>query len=259
MTKVAKKYAVVILAGYAQSPTPLALETGELCKALLPIKGRPMLSYVVDALHESGCMRRLVLVGLGEEDGAGLRLNCPLVYLPNQHSMIENVLAAIDVLDGKERVLLCSTDLPLLTAEAIRDFLSRAEAGEADLCYPIVCQEVMEARFPDSGRSFRNLVDGAFAGGDLFLVAPEVIRNNADFARALSDNRKEAWGLAKAMGPGVILRFLVRRLHIRDLEKRAAKILHCSCKAIISPYAELAMDVDKPQHLAVVLEAMGED
>jgi hypothetical protein len=156
-------------------------------------------------------------------------------------------------------VLFCSTDVPLLTPEAICDFLARCEAIPADLYYPIVSREVMEARFPGSGRSFRHLVDGSFAGGDVYLVRPSLVRANAAFARTLTANRKSAWGLAKALGPEIIARFLLRRLRIAVLEARVNRILGCTCKAVISPHAELAMDVDKPKHLRVVSRAMSEE
>lgn len=253
-----KAYEVIILAGHSREPTLLSVETGEPRKALLRIKGHSMLSYVVNALRDSGCMRHLVLVGTSSGDVPDLRPGCPVAHLPDRHDIVDNVLAAIDALDTPDRVLMCSTDIPLLTPEAVRDFVTRCEASGADFCYGIVSREVMEARFPGSGRSFRPLVDGAFAGGDLSMIDPDVVLRNVDFARILTARRKSTWRLVKALGFGIILRHLTHCLHIRDAEKRAGKILGCSCQGIISPYAELAMDVDKPHQLQLVREAMEE-
>jgi len=251
-----KRYDVAILAGQATEPDTLALETGEPCKALLQIKGRPMVSYVINALRESGRIGRLVLVGLSGEQLGMVTSELPLLFLPSHQEIVDNMLSAIEALSDVDWVLFCSSDIPLLTAEAVRDFLARCEATQADLYYPIVRREVMEGRFPGSGRSFRQLVEGAFAGGDIYLVRPGVLRANADFARILTARRKSGWRLAKVLGPRIIFGFLTHRLRIAELEARVGKILHCTCKAIISPYAELAMDVDKPGHLQVVLRAM---
>ena len=90
----------------------------------------------------------------------------------------------------------------------------------------------------------------------MFLVRPAVIKVNMAFIKTLTDERKSAWGLVRAMGPGILLRFLARRLRIEHLERRASRLLSCSCEGIVSPCAELAMDVDKPQHLRTVLTAM---
>ncbi len=172
--------------------------------------------------------------------------------------MIANALSALDALDTEDHVLFASSDIPLLTAEAVRDFVARGEATGADLCYPAVRREVMEASFPGSGRSFRHLVEGDLAGGDLFFALPAVLRRNAALVQSLSANRKAALGLARLLGPGILLRFVFRRLRIVDLERCVSMIFDCSCRAIISPYAELAMDVDHPKHLDVVLRAMDE-
>ena len=251
-----QKRDVIILAGSSKAPDALTLTMDDPRKALLQINGRPMLSYVTDALREADCMRRLTLVGLSADDIPDLNAGCPIIYIPDKGSIVDNMLSAIDALSGPEQTIVCGCDLPLLTKEAVRDFLTRAEASGADFCYPIVRQQTMEQRFPGSGRSFRKLSDGAFAGGDIFLAAPDLVRRNSNLARTLAANRKEVWGLIKAMGPGIILRFLFHRLRIIDAERQANKIMHGSCKAIISPYAELAMDVDKPHHLQVVLAAM---
>jgi len=251
-----RQYDVIILAGYATEPDALSLETGEPCKALLPLKGRPMVSYVLSALRASGRMRRLVLVGLSSEQLGETFTDIPVVHLPNRHDTVDNMLAGIEALGDADWVLFCSADIPLLTPEAIRDFLARCEATSADLYYPIVSREDMERRFPGSGRSFRQLVDGWFAGGDIYLVRPQLVQAHAAFARTLTARRKSAWGLARALGLEIILRFLIHRLRIADLERRANKILQCTCKAIISPYPELAMDVDKPKHLKIVLQAL---
>jgi molybdopterin-guanine dinucleotide biosynthesis protein A len=248
-----QKRDVVILAGSSKAPDALTLTMDDPRKALLEINGRPMLSYVIDALRETDCMRHLILVGLSANDIHSLNAGCPIVYLPNQGSIVDNMLSAVDALSGPEQTIVCGCDIPLLTKEAVRDFL---EASGADFCYPVVLQETMEERFPGSGRSFRKLADGAFAGGDICLISPDVVRRSSELARTLAANRKEVWGLVKALGPGIILRFLFHHLRIKDAERRINKILRCSCKAIISPYAELAMDVDKPHHLQVVVEAM---
>jgi len=256
MSQPNKRYDVAILAGQATEPDALTLETGEPCKALLQIKGRPMVSYVINALRESGRIGRLVLVGLSGEQLDMATSELPLISLPSRQEIVDNMLSAIEALGDVEWVLFCSSDIPLLTPEAVRDLLARCEAAPADLYYPIVSREAMESRFPGSGRSFRQLVDGSFAGGDIYLVRPGVLRANADFARILTARRKSGWRLAKALGLRVILGFLTHRLRIAELEAHVGKILHCTCKAIISPYAELAMDVDKPGHLQVVLRAM---
>jgi molybdopterin-guanine dinucleotide biosynthesis protein A len=251
-----QSYDVIILAGSSEHDAALIASASVPSKALLPIAGQPMIRRVAQALQESGRMRRLVVVGLEESQLPPLGLSVPLTCLPNHGSIIANLLAGIESLPPAPRVLFCSVDIPLLTAAAVRDLVSRDEECGADFCYAVVRREVMEARFPGSGRSFTKLVDGAFTGGDIHMINPDVVRRNAAFGQALVTQRKSPLGLARVIGLGILLRFLTRRLRLRDLEARVGVVLGCSCRAIPSPFAEVGMDVDKPHHLQVVLRAL---
>lgn len=251
-----RRYDAIILAGHSGQPNALTQGTGEPRKALLPIRGRPMVSYVLSALLATGCLRRLVLVGLSRDEIPQLEASVEITFLPNGPNVVDNALRAIAALGTDEQILFCGTDLPLLSAEAVLDFIRRAEESGADICYPIVSRDVMEARFPGSGRSYRPMAEGPFAGGDVSLMSPEVIRRNAPFFLQMTASRKNAPRLAAMLGLGFILRYLTHRLRISDVERRVGEILGCTCRAIISPYAEIAMDVDKPQHLEVARRAL---
>lgn len=250
------QYDAIILAGRSAEPDAPSAEPRFAHKALLEIGGKPMLRYVAEALRASGRVKRLILVGLEEGEWPGAPLGLPVVYAPDRGSIVDNCLAALEVHEGDDPVVFCSTDVPLLSPEAINDFLNQCEACDADLCYPIVRREVMEARFPGSGRTFTRLMEGAFCGGDIFRVRPRLVQGNVEFARSLTARRKSPWRLAKIIGLGVALRFATHRLRLLDAERRVSRILGGSCKAIPSAYAELGMDVDKPRHLEVVERAM---
>jgi hypothetical protein len=214
-----------------------------------------MVAYVLDALIASRRVGRIALVGLAPHQFPA-PAEAEMLYLPNRGGIIENLLCGLDALGAEEPVVYCGCDLPMLTPEAVRDLIARYETAPCELGYAVVERQVMEARFPRSGRSFRPLVEGAFCGGDLSMVSPHLVRRNAEFARALASNRKSIWGLARLMGPGILLRLLVKRLRIRDLEARASRLFGGPVRAIISPHPELAMDVDKPHHLQAILRAL---
>lgn len=252
-------YEVVLLAGGSAADAALILDVGVANKALLPIGGRPMFHYVVDAWRQTGCMRRLIIAGLDAATAPEPEAGCEVVYLPDQGSAVANVLGALEATQSGGLVAFSSADIPLLTPRAITHFLEACEASGASLCYPIVERSVMETQFPGSGRTFRHTLDGDYCGGDVFGLAPQLAQANLPFLQALSAGRKSAWALARALGPSVVLRLLTRRLCLSALERRFSTILGAPCKAIISPYAEIAMDVDKPHHLQVVSQALAAD
>ena len=56
-----KKYNVIILAGGEKGP--LSEATGYACKAMIPIHGKPMLDWVVDAFQQSRYVDNIIVVG----------------------------------------------------------------------------------------------------------------------------------------------------------------------------------------------------
>lgn len=247
------RYAAVILAGRTPSERDELLEhTRARRKALIRIRGKEMVRYVAEALVGSGRVDRLVIVGLQAGHVADLGVDVPVSFVPNQGNLLANVAAAIKELGPVKRAIFSSADIPLLNPEAVKDFVERCEAADVDLGYAVVERSVMEDRFPGSGRSFRPLKDGHFAGGDLSLVNPEVIARNMDYIESFSSTRKSGLQTARAVGLGLAVRFLLRSLTLEYAEKRVEELLQCTCKAIITPFPEVGMDVDRVQQYHLV-------
>ena len=55
--------------------------------------------------------------------------------------------------------------------------------------------------------------------------------------------------MARLFGLGLALQYLLNRLSIPAVEKRFAEVMGISGKALISDYAEVGVDVDKPSDL----------
>lgn len=244
-------YDAVLMAGYPAEPDPLCRTEGVNNKAAIVVAGQPMAAHVLRALEHSGCVRTITVVGLEASHLDGVATTLRIRHIPNHQGIVDNILAATEGLDDATPVLVASSDIPLLTPEAVADFCQRARQFGGELCYSIVERSVMEDRYPGSGRSFRRTREGFFAGGDLFMATPRLFRTHDQLVRELSGQRKSAWGLMRILGLGIMLRYATRHLAIHHLEARASKLLGCACKAVISPYPELAMDVDKPHQLAI--------
>ena len=116
----------------------------------------------------------------------------------------------------------------------------------------MVTQEVMEQRFPDSGRTFVKLGQLNVAGGDLVVARPDLAESNREILQLITSGRKHAWKLARIVGPTTLLKYLLHRLTVSDIENRAKSVLGQPVKIIVSPNAEIAMDIDKPGHLSLI-------
>jgi len=247
--------AAVVLAGHSpKEADPLAPYTLGRPKGLIPLAGRPMLAYVVEALAGSRYIQRIYVVGLPPEHR--LPLPVSVTHIPPQGDLIANAEAGIrqaftqhPYLTG---VLVSSADIPLLTTAMVDRFVEECLKTDHDLYYGVVERRVMEHRFPASRRTYVRLADGEFAGGDLFLVRPGVATMNKELWRRLSSARKSPFRQARMIG-GVwhILKLLLGRMSLEEGEQRASQALGIRGRAVVCPYPEVGMDVDKPFQLEI--------
>jgi hypothetical protein len=116
----------------------------------------------------------------------------------------------------------------------------------------MISREVMEERFPHSKRTFVKLKGQEVAGGDMNIARFDILQNNRDLLQALTNARKHAWRLASLVGWRMILKLLLRQLTPTDIENETERILGRRVKIFLSPYAELGMDADKPEQVALL-------
>jgi len=247
--------AAVILAGHSpRESDPLTPYTLGRPKGLIPLGGRPMLAYVVEALSGSRYIGSIYIVGLPPEHR--LPLSTPVIHVPPQGDMVANAEAGIREaythnpnLDG---VLVSSADIPLLTTPMVDHFVEECLKTDHDLYYGIVERSAMERRFPASRRTYVRLAEGEFAGGDLFLVRAGAATMNTELWRRLASARKSPLRQARMLG-GIrpLIKFLLGRMSLAEGEQRASRALGIRGRAVVCPYPEVGMDVDKPFQLEI--------
>ncbi len=241
--------AAVVLAGYSPSEKDLLAEyTRGGPKALIPIAGRPMLAYVVDALQGSRYVKHIVIVGL--PPAALPELNGTVDYVPDAGGALANAEAGLQyVLDhwaGLDGVLVATADVPTCTPEMIDDFIKDCSRTDHDLYYVIVERSVMEKRFPGSHRSYVHMREGDFNGGNLFFARPGLTVSSHELLQNLSDARKSALRQARMIGLWTLFKLLIRRLSLPEAERAVSRMVKMRGRVVVSPYAEVGMDVDKP-------------
>ncbi|HHY92856.1 MAG TPA: NTP transferase domain-containing protein, partial [Firmicutes bacterium] len=177
--------------------------------------------------------------------------------IPCADTVMANLRRGLDWLKPQDFVLVATSDIPLLTAAAVEDFLQRTRSTTADFYYSIVEKSAGEARYPGVKRTYVRLKDGTFTGGNLLLVHPRILERGWGFAEAMVRLRKEPLKMCSVLGWGLVLRLVLGRLSIADVERRFAQIIGATGKAVISPYPEVGIDVDKPSDYELVQRAMG--
>jgi GTP:adenosylcobinamide-phosphate guanylyltransferase len=248
--------AVVIAGGIPRPDELLYPYTQGKPKAMLDIMGKPMVQWVLDALGGARHVGNVVLIGLPEDSG----LTCikPLTFIPNKMSMIENVSAGIkkvmEINPSATKVLLATADIPAITSEMVDWEIETTIDKNVDLCYNIVKREVIERRYPNSRRTFTKLKGMEACGADLHVLGTSVVSMNPEIWEKLTASRKNPLKQAAILGFDTLLLMLLRVITLENAIKKITARLHMTGTAIISPYAEMAMDVDKPHQLEMMRE-----
>lgn len=245
------QYDAVILAGGENSSDLKKIAPYD-NEALIIIGNYPMIYYVYRALRATPCIDKIVVSGPADALRTILPKEEKLFFVDGGDNAIESFAHAVDLLSDigiSPKVLAVPTDVPFITPEAIRDFLACCERSDADFYYPITRKEVNEKKYPGVVRTYVRLKDGVFTGGNLFLLRSAVIPVCLDIGHKLVQRRKNPLAMAKLFGFGLVWKYLTGSLSINIAEKRFFKVVGIRGKGIISPYAEVGVDVDKPEDL----------
>lgn len=226
--------------GAVEGPNKAALEIGSL----------RMVEYVVDALRRSPGIAGIVLVG-PDSLRESFKGDEEILFAEPGSSPLGSFAAGVAVLDGlpegggTEWILACTGDIPFLTPEAVADFLERCRKRDADLYYPIIPRDAAEKKFPGVRRTYVRLRDGVFTGGNLFLARRGIIDPCLPRAEEFIRLRKKPLALAGLVGFGILLKYLCGTLRVEDAERRVSAMFGIRGAAVVTPYSEIGVDVDK--------------
>ncbi|NLJ80738.1 MAG: NTP transferase domain-containing protein [Firmicutes bacterium] len=246
------KVDAVVLAG-APNEGKLKEASPEKWEAIIPIHGKPMINYVIEALQNSKGVETIVVVGpeaIKKHLPAGARL------VQSGESLTENVFLGLEVLEQKNKVLLVSSDIPFIHSEAIDDFLERCSELRRDVYYPLISKEANEQVYPETIRTYFRLKEGTFTGGNLLLASAEAIKNSREIMSLVISQRKKPWKIIRMLGFVFAFKLVTNRLTLLEIEKRAAEILGYSGALMIVPYPEIGTDIDKPSDLELALKVI---
>jgi molybdopterin-guanine dinucleotide biosynthesis protein A len=242
----------VVLAG-GDATDALARAVGAPAKALVPLKGRPLGAYVLDAVLAARSVRRVVWVGALD---AAMRRRVDLV-VPGGPRLVDSLALGLgaalpDLADG-EPVLIVTADVPWLRGASIDRFLRDAGTTH-DLVYPVVDRGAYEATFPRLERTWVRLADGHVTGGNLLLGSADALRTLLPWVDLATRGRKAPWRLAARLGAGTLLSLVLGRATLASVERRVGRLLGLSVRALRSDDPVLGTDVDRIDQLPATLE-----
>jgi GTP:adenosylcobinamide-phosphate guanylyltransferase len=246
--------AIVIAGGVPGPDEPLYPFTQGAPKALLDVAGKPMAQWVLDALDGAQSIDRVVVIGL--EENSGLHSHKVVSFIESEGSILLNIRRGVqkvlEINPSAGHVTVASADIPGVRSEHIDWVVRTAMQTDEDVYYNVITRQVMEARYPGSKRSYTRLKDVEVCGGDLNVVRTMTVTGNDELWERIIASRKNVFKQAALLGYDTLLLLLLRQVTLEGAIKRVSRRVNLTGRALLCPYAEIGMDVDKPHQLELM-------
>jgi GTP:adenosylcobinamide-phosphate guanylyltransferase len=247
--------AIVTAGGVPLPEEPLYAATQGNPKALVDVAGKPMVQWVLDALTDSKSVDNVIIVGLTEK--SDLKCGKKMYFVPNQGKMVKNLQAGaekvLEINKKAEYVLIVSSDIPAINGEMVDWVVKTAMETKLDVYYNVIQREVMEKRFPGSKRTWTRLKDMEVCGGDMNVGRIKlIVSDDTNMWEKITNSRKSPVKQAALIGFDTAFLLLTGKLTLQKAETNIMTRLNITGKAIVCPYAEVGMDVDKPHQLEIM-------
>ncbi|HEX8225198.1 MAG TPA: NTP transferase domain-containing protein [Allosphingosinicella sp.] len=246
------EWTAIVLAGRRPGEDGFAAAHGVAAKALIHVGGEPMLGRVARTLLASPSVGRIVVLA---QDARSL-LAGELGWMAAEPRIAaceagDGISASVAAIAGTDLapypVLVTTADHPLLQPEMVEAFI--AAAAGADAAFAMVERRTVESVHPGTKRTWLKAANGHFSGANLFaLMTADSQRGAAFWSRAEKD-RKRTLKLLSYLGLGTFLRAVTRTISLESAAERTGRKAGMRLKAVVLPFAEAAIDVDKPADL----------
>jgi GTP:adenosylcobinamide-phosphate guanylyltransferase len=252
---------VIVLAGQrAGVVNPLAARAGVSHKCLAPIRGKPLLAHVLDALvavPAAGEIRVSV-----EADGQAqlqplidgyATSGVPMRLVGSRPNLVDSVLAAAG--DDAGPFIITTADNVLLTPAAVGQVLGEMETADAVLA--LARREDVLAAHPDGQRNFYKFRGGQFANCNIYGIAnrkglvrgSEVFRGGGQFMKSVAR-------MIAAFGLHNIVLLRLGAFDVDGAMRRLSRRLGVIVKATRFADGALAIDVDNARTYGVCEELL---
>ena len=254
------KFDAIVLAGGLVSPEdPFYADCPNGRRSLADVHGKPMVQWVLDAFSGSEAVDEIVIMGLPPE--SDLQSSKPLHYLSDEGGIFEKMRRGVaygsQIHPQRTKFITASADIPAITPEIVNWLTGKVEEDlDHLLYYTVIPQSVMEARFPNAGRSFVRFSDIKVCGGDLNVVDKDVFSKERAIWQRLANTRKHPLQQAALLGFDTLLLVALHCITLDGAVKKICRKLEITGEALISPYAEIGMDADKPHQLEILRTAL---
>lgn len=261
---------VVLASGVNQISLYDGYEPG--AKALIPFHGRASIRYVLDAVTATPGIGRICVEGPRDALAAELapELAAGRVEVADGgESFLASVVLGLEHFRTSRRVLFVTGDLPLLTSDAVTEFLAGIAAadprGEGRLWVSAVPKDAFTGPYARPTKSFNGYRGMPVCHGNLFAADPRLLEipGVRDKIDAMYAGRKSAVTTTLALGLDIALVYMfgVEILHLIRLEPMARYVSRrfgFGIVPVVVRRPEITEDVDEAPDYAFVNERLAE-
>jgi CTP:molybdopterin cytidylyltransferase MocA len=245
--------AVVLAGSRPGAPDPVAEGEGVPHKVLAKLAGKTLLEHVVVALAGAGIESIAVSANHPAVEAEARRLGVSL--LPTARGPSESVALAFERFGAP--LLVTTGDNPLLQSAWIEAFVAGTPAA-ADVAVMLARRDRVEAAAPDTRRTWLSFADGQWSGCNLFLLATPAAAKAIAAWRQVEADRKRPWRIARRLGVGTLWSYWRGKLTLAEAMARLGRALGIDAALVPASDGRAAIDVDKPEDLALVRRLVGD-
>jgi GTP:adenosylcobinamide-phosphate guanylyltransferase len=250
MPKLNKAFTAVVLAADRGPDDPITIAAGVNCKAMIPIRGIPMVIRVLNVLAASRQISQRILCGPPrhvlslEPELQSFITSREVEWFANQPTPSSSAFQVLASLPEQTPILLTTADHALLSTRIVDYFCTEALVSGCDVVVGIAKYDAVMGAYPQTRRTATRLSDGAYCGCNLFAFLTPQARRAADFWRQVENQRKNPLRVIRALGWTAISRYLLGRLSLEEALERISRRLGFEAGAVVIPFPEAAIDVD---------------
>jgi len=239
----------IVLAGERPGGGLLGKHFGAAANALVPVCGVPSIVRVIETLRQTMCIRGGLISGpLAEVVNtsavfASILEHGDFRWIAPESGPAESTSRALRDLN-QWPVLITTADHALLQPQVVERFCSQAMAMGQDAIVGFADITRVRAAFPHSRRTVLAFADGGRCGTNLFLLRTPTALRIVDFWCNIQAERKRPWRMARRIGMGVLIGYLLGRLRADDALRVLGQLAGCTLGWIDVAEPSAAVDVD---------------
>jgi GTP:adenosylcobinamide-phosphate guanylyltransferase len=242
---------ILVLAGKRDGRLdPLAQKAGVSHKCRVPIQGKPLLQWVLEAVHDAWS-DNAILVSIHDPKAID---DLPIVkeliaagrmqICEARQNIVESVEEALKVADNPYPLLITTGDNVLVTPEALREIHQSAQDQNVDALFAIAKREHIKAVHDKAQRYFYEFSDLAMANCNGYWMGNDKARHAAEPFRGGGQFIKTKGAILKAFGIINLIRFRMRWWRFDQMLAVVSKRFDVKIAAHIFDDGAYAIDVD---------------